>query len=586
MVYDEELSISYTLVLYRLSNLVEGLLLVYAFLTISRYVKKGDKIFKKLSYLKNILADYKYSTLLIIVLIVFWFFENELHILSSEYYIQSELGGYYSTKHFDIFYSSATYNEREIKRIGGLHEYYYGQIQKELKTNFDKKIKSYIYPSAEYKRDLTGAKFTVYAKPWLNEVHLNSSSIDDVLKHELVHVISGEFGYPIIKVALKMGLVEGLAMAIEWDWGERTLHQYSAQLLKMNMLIDMDKIMTSIGFVSQNSSYSYILSGSFCRFLIDRYGVDNIKNVYASGNFQKVYNKDILSLNSEWKDFLLKIKTESTDSILVRYLFKRPSIFQKVCARVIANANEKASNEFNRKNYDRSAELYRHSLNLSFNNEAQQGLILSYFHSNQYDSVISLTDRIFSKDSFRDAFIPLRLYRGDAFWLKSAKEHRKEYLDSALNNYRIVSEVNLNENYNFASNCRLAILQNSNLYSKMIDYYIYKKDEFLKALIIQGLIVNYPNFNIGKIILARTLFGKGEYLESNKCLSEISDAQLNDFFRYEKYRFQGMNNFYLRNYSLSKQYFIESKKYQRNESTINSLEEWIDKCVFFEKENI
>jgi hypothetical protein len=584
-VYDEELSISLTLILYRCSNLIEILLLFYAAATLDKYVKKGDKFFKKLSYLKRLPADYKYSTLFIMVFVVFWFFENELHIVSNEDFIQTELGGKYSTNHFEIFYSPRSYNDEEIKRIGGLHEFYFEEIQRDMKTDFKVKIKSYIYPSAEIKRDLIGAKYTDIAKPWLYQVHINSSSVDDALKHELVHVIAGDFGFPIIKAGLKVGLIEGLAMAIEWESGNRTLHQYSAQLLKMNMLIDMEKIMTTMGFAAENPSYGYIQSGSFCRFLIERYGIEKIKSVYSSGNFDKVYNKDISVLNLEWREYLRTIKTEDKDTTLIKYLFRRPSIFQKVCARVIANYNEKASIEMDKKNYNKSAELYRYSLNLSFNNEAQQGLILSYFQLSQYDSVLSLTERVFSRESMKDAFIPLRLHRGDAFWMKGVKEGKTEFIDSAVSNYKIISDVNLNENYNFAANCRMEILKDSGLYSSAIGYYVYKKDEFVKALIIKDILSGNSKFYIGRIILARALYIKGEYGESCKYLLDIPDPGLNDYFKYEKYRILGLCNFYLKKYKISLESFAESKKYQTNEATILMLQSWIDKCGFFEKYN-
>jgi tetratricopeptide (TPR) repeat protein len=105
----------------------------------------------------------------------------------------------------------------------------------------------------------------------------------------------------------------------------------------------------------------------------------------------------------------------------------------------------------------------------------------------------------------------------------------------------------------------------------------------MKAIIITDLLVDNPKFYLGNIILARALYSKGEYNESTRYLLKSSDSDLDDFFKYEKYRLLGLCYFYLKNYSSAKEYFLESKKYQVNEASLLLLDDWINKCDFFEK---
>jgi tetratricopeptide (TPR) repeat protein len=583
MIYDEEMSISVWLILYRVSGILEAILLLFAGLTIIKRSKKEDGFFIRFSYLKNLLTDSKSVILLLIVIVIYWFFQNEARIILNDGFIQSKLGGKYETEHFNIYYSPETYNDEAIKRIAGFHEFYYEQISNQLKISLSKKMESYIYPSPDVKNDLIGAKNTDIAKPWLRQTHINSRDLEAALKHELVHVMAGEFGLPVIDAGIQSGTIEGTAMAVEWDFGNRTLHQFSAQMLKMNMNIDMDNLLSTTGFISQNPSYSYVLCGSFFRFLIDRYGVENFKRVYAWSNFEGVYQKKLSDLNIEWKDFLRTIRTGETDSSIVIYFFKRPSIFQKVCARVIANINRSGWNELNNKNYDKAIQYFHESLELSNGNDARRGLIVSYFQSGDYDSVITMTNNIFRKTSHVDMFLPLRLHRGDAFWQKSIKKNNKCFIDSALIEYKTISKANFDDDYTFAAECRINILSDSNIHRMMGDYYFYRKDDFIKALIVKDILEKYPEFYVGGIILARTLSARDEHNLSIEYLNSIPDTNLTEYFKFEKHRLLGMNYFYTRKYQDAKENFLLAITSQSNESTCNKLSEWIEKCEFFER---
>jgi hypothetical protein len=96
-----------------------------------------------------------------------------------------------------------------------LHEFHHAQIERQLPVSSRRKIQSFLYASSAQKGKLVGAGRTNIAKPWLWQLHLNIDDLDSSLKHELVHVMAADFGFPIIRVGLNAGLTEGLAVALE-----------------------------------------------------------------------------------------------------------------------------------------------------------------------------------------------------------------------------------------------------------------------------------------------------------------------------------------------------------------------------------
>lgn len=581
MIYDEELTISSSLILYRVNTLLESVILLYISISTGLDYKPNRNILEKLAGIKDVFLRYKFLFFLSGLVLLFWLLRNEIHIINSNDYIAEQIGSKYSTKHFDIYYSSKYYNSDDIKEVAKIHEFYFEEISKQLNIDFPHRIESFIYATPEQKQELTGAKYTDFAKPWLYQTHINTGDEKSVLKHEMVHVMAGYFGLPVFNISLRQGLVEGISMAIDRDRSNRSLDEFAALLIKTGFYVNIEDILNVKGFMSQNSSYSYILSGAFSRFIISKYGIEKYKSVYSGSGFEKVYSKNIGELNKEWNEYLKTVSINPNDTTLMKFLFGRKSIFQKTCPRIIANLNNEARNENFNKNYDKARELFQKSLALTFSNESAQGLIHAYFQLQKYDSVLKITKNILEDEKHKYSGIPFRLQRGDAFWFKAVKEKNNSFIDSALYNYTILRNLGISEQYDLILSCRMASLQDSTVSEKMLDYFILKKDDFLRAVILKDLINKDPDFIAGKILLSETLLNKKEYYESINYLRSISEKPTDDFFRKEKYRFMGMNLFYLKNYPDAINNFISARKLENSPARQDRIDEWIDKCRCF-----
>ena len=95
----------------------------------------------------------------------------------------------------------------KLLRIAFDHEFRYTQLSRYLNISDTGKIVSYIYPDEITRKKLIGAGNTTIANPIHKEIHLIYDTFPNpLLKHELTHVLSSEFGTGIMKISPKIGL--------------------------------------------------------------------------------------------------------------------------------------------------------------------------------------------------------------------------------------------------------------------------------------------------------------------------------------------------------------------------------------------
>jgi len=258
--------------------------------------------------------------------------------------IQRALGGRYETEHFIIYFPASSAYTQRIERIAEDHEFRYAQLKAWFGHAPEGKLVSYIYPDRERKGALQGARRTLVAKLWLGEMHILYRDYGDtIMKHELAHLFTPRFGSGPLKLSTKwglfpnMGLVEGIATAAQWDANAFSPHGWSAAIHALGKAPDMKTILSAGGFWSKHNRTVYTLMGSFCRWLIDTYGMPKFEKAYAYGEFEEVYEQPIETLVADWQAYLkTEVRLEDSDVELARFYFDRPSIFGKVCARSLA----------------------------------------------------------------------------------------------------------------------------------------------------------------------------------------------------------------------------------------------------------
>lgn len=217
------------------------------------------------------------------------------------WHLQEQLGGHLRTAHFDLYYDPSSLADHELAAIAEEHEYRYAWLAERLDMEGPERVASYLYPDAATKARLTGARATSVAPVWLPQpqMHMLLDRYATSFGHELAHVFSRQFGLPVIHASWAVGLVEGLAVALEPPDGRPTpREQVSAAWTGSADATDalaeqVAARLHPLGFWTGRGAVSYTTMGSFVRFLLDRYGAERLRAVYARANFEAVYGRPL-----------------------------------------------------------------------------------------------------------------------------------------------------------------------------------------------------------------------------------------------------------------------------------------------------
>ncbi|HEX9613916.1 MAG TPA: hypothetical protein VGA55_00325 [Bacteroidota bacterium] len=511
-----------------------------------------------------------------VVLGMVYFYSDELGFSSSENSIRKELDGVYATDHFTISYPKEKISEDRIKEIAVRHEYYFFIIGGELKTGQSRRIRSFLYSSPHQKGRLTGAAGTNIAKPWLSQLHINAGDIDRALKHELVHVMAAEFGFPLLRIGTNPGLIEGLATAVEGVEYDEPLHRLAAQILSLGSEPNVESLFSLSGFLRSHGGTGYALSGSFCRFLIDRYGIRRFKWLYRTGSFESFYNKGLSELVSEWRGFIERERPTIHQTARAAYLFRRPSIFGKECARVIAGLNEETRSLLRNKCFDEAIESSKRSLELTRTPEAILQHATALVRARRPEEAIR-----FGEESMRDSamvhtLLPMYLIVGDAYWSFGDPSQ-------AIRLYEALYTIHLSPAYDEVLGIRLASLSGSAAFaSQMMEFVIGEVDDSAKI----GWLKQRSTKQDPKLLsylLGRELMIEGRTDEAREILRQIHPLNVGvlEFFRLRRL---GRLNYDLGRFEEAKMYFWESLNQTSKESHRMETQEWIGRCDWMKQQ--
>ena len=237
-----------------------------------------------------------------------------------------------------IYYPEALPAE-DARRLGDDCDFRVAQAEAQFGTRLSSRLHAFFFVDGSQKRDLQGAASTYIAKPWRREVYLQLDRFPHpVLKHEVAHVVAGTFGRPPFRIAAEglgllpvPGLIEGAAVAVGWERDQLTAHQWSRAMIDLGIARSPEDVL-GLSFLGRVAAQSYTLSGSFCRFLLDRHGARRFRVLYRTSDFGRAYGRPASALVREWRTFLRTVPLEHGDLIAAKARFDRPSVFGKPCA--------------------------------------------------------------------------------------------------------------------------------------------------------------------------------------------------------------------------------------------------------------
>lgn len=572
--YDEKLDFESRLLIYRISTFAWTLFFL-ASAEITFCLKRGPQ--KTIGFLNRLkAATVKWKEILLLGfsgLLIFYFglYSEELQLSSSKESLRKDLGGIYETEKIILIYPKNKLSVEEAEDLARLHDFYITQIAMELRTLQIRKIESYVYESSDQKGRLIGASGTNIAKPWLWQVHINLQDVPQSLKHELVHVMAAEFGFPLLRIGLNPGLIEGTAMAVERTAYDETIHHLAAQAFDIGLNPKMDDLFSVMGFIRTQPALSYPLAGSFCRFLIDQFGIRKFKLLYRTGDFKDVYNKDLNRLVWEWRRLLNRYAITPEKREKAEYLFKRPSIFTKECARVLADLNSKSRQFLDEGRFEEALEKSQEVLRLSNNPVAIMTGATALFKLKQYEECADLITGASRDSTMRRLLLPLMMMLGDTYWALGD-------LSAARTEYERAKSILIQGSHEESAEVRLLAISSFPNNSLLRSYFVEHQPDSVRIKTLEALIggkeIQSP---LLYYLLAREKMAKKDYQSAVALFQDSGSIGSPVLEQWRLYRL-GRCFYELKNYKEAKLNFLKARDAAQQQVHHLQIQEWILRC--------
>ncbi len=251
--------------------------------------------------------------------------------------LSAVLQGRLETEHFEIIYDSQRTDSLRIRQIRDTFEFEYARIAGILDVQVTGKVLAFVYPDAETRAQLTGARYTSVSPVWLAlpQLHVLDEGLQTVFPHELAHVFSREFGLPVLRASISVGLVEGLAGALEpassLPSGD-DLISAAATATGLDPGKRLPEVLSPWGFWTGRGGVSYTVAGSFVKYLLDAYGPGPLKTSYSWASLEASYGQPVERLVEGWRAALDARPYVDVDAVFrARIRLGAPSLFERAC---------------------------------------------------------------------------------------------------------------------------------------------------------------------------------------------------------------------------------------------------------------
>ena len=573
--YDETLNDLSSLILYREFTLVASLFCIIIFFLAVKMIWSDYKIYENVQAFRVRKGDgLLYGTaFLCLCLLGYGHFERSaLGFQFSASDIQSELGGMATTTHFVLYYPKEKVSDRDVQFLKAEAEYQYGVDVSRMgeSLRYGEKISVYLYPSGETKRRFIGTSTTNIAKPWKKEIHLTLDSFEDTFRHELVHVLAANVGLPVICASDRMGLNEGFATAVDWNWQEFSPHEYAAAMQREKLLGDPAALFSYTGFAMQPGSYAYIVAASFTRYLIDRFGVMRFKEVFPAGHFVEVYGVSLDVLISDWEGFLKTVNASALPGETVKTLFAQQSIFRKTCARVTAEKNSNAVQAIRVKNFAKAESEFTASFDDAQTAFALRGLFQSLIGQKKFRDAVEAYDALGERSMLR--YNPgVLLLLGDALWFLGN-------VPRALQVYRHVEEMNYSSAFSEAAALRRMIVKEPRLNLALRDFFYGNAADSSRAELLKSL----RGFNDSRVaaeyLQASELYRAKRYDEAGAAFHAVSGEMTDNVLSLRCLMNGAEASYRAGEFEQAKGMFWEAQNFTQSPTTAQQIGGWIERC--------
>lgn len=582
-IYDEYIPISLSLIIARGTTLLLTgifLLLAIGMLSAKENAESPQWLHLRNLYRFKIKSDSLMYRLclaaMVAAIVTIYLYRSELGLRPTRSYIEKRLGGMKETEHFKLYYEKGSSVERDIEWIAQDHEFRHAQLTTYFQMQPSKKIRSYIYTSPEQKKQLIGARETSVQDPYGGGFHINYEKFPHpVMKHELAHAFTADW-HPFLRVSLKPGLHEGIAVAAAWNSERLTPHQRSKAMQQLKIAPKIKHIM-GLGFWREASSRSYALAGSFVRFLVDTHGMEKFRAVFPTGKFKQTYGKTLNELVKEWEGFLDSVPLTQDDLAVAKEQFQHSSIFQKLCAHKIAELSTRAHKAYRESNFTDAKPLFMKIFELDPDNLSNLlALMYTHYQLGDYRATLELTTKLCTHpDASVKQIAKAKNVEGNVHWQQGKR-------NKAISQYQQVFALHASDAHDQEVQAKLAILalDFAGVKDKLRQVLISKSPAQRKVTLLHEVINELPKWGLAHYLIGGQLELVQQYVASNRYRFKANTLGLpHPSLEIENVRLIGVNSYRLGHYdSAIEQFQRIAAKDNVPLGIIYNAREWIERC--------
>jgi hypothetical protein len=251
------------------------------------------------------------------------------------------LSGWTRTDNVEVRFAPDGRAAQQAGRLAADAEWDFQLASALMKLDQPAPVTLWVYESEEEMRRLTGARDFLFALPWRREVHtLLSGRTAAALRHELVHVLAGDWARQPLRITWNQALLEGTAEAIAaYVYCGDEFQKTAAAALAAGRMPAATELFSRTGFAWGRLSLrnSYRLASSFVGFLIERYGVEPLSRAYGGASWREAFGKNLKTLDREWRSRLEQIPISDLDRERAGLSFDPvlyPAFFRTRCPRI------------------------------------------------------------------------------------------------------------------------------------------------------------------------------------------------------------------------------------------------------------
>ncbi len=221
------------------------------------------------------------------------------------------------------------------------------QVAEALGVPENTPVDVFFHRSSAEKAILTGAGQTHFTKPWLGQIQTEVDA-PRVLRHEMVHALAAAIGGGPFGVGHRLifdiGIIEGLAEAVDWPADRYTLDEWSAALRSAQQLPEPKVLLEdSPGFYATPQAQAYTVAGAFMHWLLVTRGKAAVSALYRSENFSASFAEPLPRLSDEFDQFLAGVPITPQLAHAAAERFRQRPLFARPCAREVAALRDDAA---------------------------------------------------------------------------------------------------------------------------------------------------------------------------------------------------------------------------------------------------